>query len=57
MHAAVRCTCRASNRALAGMTTPARYGAYYAARTRVAAVAETIQVFRGRDLAVDDLER
>jgi hypothetical protein len=34
---------------------PARYGAFYAARSPVAAVAETIQAFRGRDLGPDDL--
>ena len=32
------------------------YGAFYAARSAVAAVAETIQVFRGRDLSPEDLE-
>jgi len=37
--------------------SPARYGAFYAARSAVAAVAETIQVFRGRDLSPEDLER
>ena len=37
--------------------SPGRYGAFYAARSRVAAVAETIQAFRGRDLSADDLER
>jgi hypothetical protein len=36
--------------------SPARFGAYYAARTPEAAVAEAIQVFRGRDLDDDDLE-
>ena len=36
---------------------PARYGAFYAARSAVAAVAETIQAFRGRDLSPEDLER
>ena len=36
--------------------SPGRYGAYYAARSEVAAVAETIQAFRGRDLGPDDLE-
>jgi hypothetical protein len=35
---------------------PARYGAFYAARSPVAAVAETIQAFRGRDLGPEDLE-
>jgi hypothetical protein len=35
---------------------PGRYGAFYAARSPAAAVAETIQAFRGRDLAPDDLE-
>ncbi len=35
---------------------PARFGAYYAARTPEAAVAEAIQVFRGRDLDDDDLQ-
>lgn len=35
---------------------PGRYGAFYAARSPVAAVAETIQAFRGRDLSPDDLE-
>lgn len=34
---------------------PGRYGAFYAARSPVAAVAETIQAFRGRDLSPDDL--
>lgn len=34
---------------------PARYGAFYAARTPEAAVAEVIQAFRGRDLADGDL--
>jgi hypothetical protein len=37
--------------------SPGRYGAYYAARSPVAAVAESIQAFRGRDLAPEDLER
>jgi hypothetical protein len=37
--------------------SPGRYGALYAARTPVAAVAETIQAFRGRELAEDDLAR
>jgi hypothetical protein len=37
--------------------SPGRYGAFYAARTPVAAVAETIQAFRGRDLSPEDLER
>jgi hypothetical protein len=36
---------------------PGRYGAFYAARAAVAAVAETIQVFRGRDLSAEDLEQ
>jgi hypothetical protein len=36
---------------------PPRYGAFYAARSPVAAVAETIQAFRGRDLSPEDLER
>lgn len=36
---------------------PGRYGAFYAARSRVAAVAEVIQAFRGRDLSPEDLER
>jgi hypothetical protein len=36
---------------------PGRYGAFYAARSPVAAVAETIQSFRGRDLSPADLER
>lgn len=36
--------------------SPGRYGAFYAARSAVAAVAETIQAFRGRDLSADDLE-
>ena len=36
--------------------SPGRYGAFYAARAPEAAVAETIQAFRGRDLADDDLE-
>ncbi len=35
---------------------PGRYGAFYAARSAVAAVAETIQAFRGRDLSADDLQ-
>ena len=35
---------------------PARFGAFYAARSPVAAVAETIQAFRGRDLGPEDLE-
>jgi hypothetical protein len=35
---------------------PARFGAFYAARTPEAAVAESIQVFRGRDLTDEDLE-
>lgn len=35
---------------------PGRYGAFYAARSAVAAVAETIQMFRGRDLSAEDLE-
>jgi hypothetical protein len=34
---------------------PSRYGAYYAARTPEAAVAEVIQAFRGRDLVDADL--
>ena len=37
--------------------SPGRYGAFYAARTPVAAVAESIQPFRGRELAEDDLAR
>jgi hypothetical protein len=37
--------------------SPGRYGAFYAARSPVAAVAEAIQAFRGRDLAEDDLAR
>jgi hypothetical protein len=37
--------------------SPGRYSAFYAARTPVAAVAETIQAFRGRELAEDDLAR
>ena len=36
---------------------PGRYGAFYAARSPVAAVAEVIQAFRGRDLTEEDLER
>ena len=36
--------------------SPARFGALYTARSPVAAVAETIQVFRGRDLSPEDLE-
>jgi hypothetical protein len=36
--------------------SPGRYGAFYAARSAVAAVAETIQVFRGRELEAEDLE-
>ncbi len=36
--------------------SPGRYGAYYAARTAEAAVAESIQALRGRDLTDDDLE-
>ncbi len=36
--------------------SPGRYGAFYAARSAVAAVAETIQAFRGRDLSAEDLE-
>lgn len=35
---------------------PERFGAFYAARSPVAAVAETVQAFRGRDLSADDLE-
>ena len=35
---------------------PGRYGAFYAARSSAAAVAESIQAFRGRDLSPDDLE-
>ena len=35
---------------------PGRYGAFYTARSEVAAVAESIQAFRGRDLNADDLE-
>ncbi len=34
---------------------PGRYGAFYAARSPVAAAAETIQAFRGRDLSPEDL--
>lgn len=34
---------------------PSRYGAWYAARTPEAAVAEVIQAFRGRDLVDADL--
>ena len=36
--------------------SPTRFGAFYAARTPEAAVAESIQVFRGRDLTAEDLE-
>jgi hypothetical protein len=36
--------------------SPGRYGAFYAARSAEAAVAETIQAFRGRDLTNEDLE-
>ena len=36
--------------------SPGRYGAFYVARSAVAAVAEMIQAFRGRDLSADDLE-
>ena len=36
--------------------SPGRYGAFYTARSEVAAVAESIQAFRGRDLSADDLE-
>ena len=36
--------------------SPGHYGSFYAARSAVAAVAETIQAFRGRDLDADDLE-
>ena len=35
---------------------PARYAAFYAARSAEAAVAESIAVFRGRDIEEDDLE-
>lgn len=35
--------------------SPGRYGAFYAARSAAAAVAETIQAFRGRDISADDL--
>jgi len=35
--------------------SPGRYGAFYAARSSEAAVAEVIQAFRGRDLEADDL--
>jgi hypothetical protein len=35
---------------------PGRYGAFYVARSAEAAVAETIQAFRGRDLTPEDLE-
>jgi RES domain len=37
--------------------SPGRYGAFYASRTPIAAVAETIQAFRGRELGEDDLAR
>jgi RES domain len=37
--------------------SPGRYGAFYAARTPIAAVAESIQAFRGRELGEDDLAR
>lgn len=36
--------------------SPGRYGTFYAARSAEAAVAETIQAFRGRDLSPEDLE-
>ena len=36
--------------------SPGRFGAFYAARSAEAAVAETIQAFRGRDLSPEDLE-
>ncbi len=36
--------------------SPGRYGAFYAARSREAAVAEAIQAFRGRDLTDADLQ-
>ena len=36
--------------------SPGRFGALYTARSPVAAVAETIQAFRGRDLSPEDLE-
>jgi hypothetical protein len=36
--------------------SPGYYGAFYAARSADAAVAETIQAFRGRDLSAEDLE-
>jgi hypothetical protein len=35
---------------------PARYGAFYTARSPEAAVAESIAAFRGRDIDEDDLE-
>jgi hypothetical protein len=35
--------------------SPGRYGAFYAARSAVSAVAESIQAFRGRELGADDL--
>ena len=35
---------------------PGRYGAFYAARSPVAAVAESIQAFRGRDISPEDLK-
>jgi hypothetical protein len=36
--------------------SPGLFGAFYATRSAVAAVAETIQAFRGRDLSADDLQ-
>ena len=36
---------------------PGRYGAFYATRSPIAAVAEVLQAFRGRDLSPEDLER
>lgn len=36
--------------------SPGRFGAFYAARSPVSAVAETIQAFRGRDVSPEDLE-
>jgi hypothetical protein len=36
--------------------SPGRYGAFYAARSVEAAVAEVIQAFRGRDFSPEDLE-
>jgi hypothetical protein len=37
--------------------SPGLFGAFYAARTPIAAVAESIQAFRGRELGEEDLER